>query len=315
MTKETKEFLEEKDTKSHLLSKVIKITGAMTKSGLNDLLTKTLEVTPDEGEKPAEGAFDSSVTAVNAAVAEDVKDIFKDSDLSEEFKAKASTLFEAAVNARLDIERTRITEELEQKFQTSITEALDEIHENVQTYINYVAEEWYKENQIAVESDFKVALSDSLLEGLKKLFNDHNIEVPVDNTENVVEELTNTIEVLLAELNEAQAKNIDLEKVVAKASEEEKFEKVSEGLVATEVEKFKTLTESIEYASLDEYEEKLKVIRQQYFNESAPAKSGSVGLINEDVVGDDPQQQTQKEFIVPDHMKHYVAAISKTVQK
>lgn len=312
----TTENLNEKaESKSSLLSRVIKITGAMTKGGLNDLLAKTLEVSPDpvdDGTSGTDSAFDTSVSAVNAAVAEDVKDIFADSELSEEFKTKAAVLFEAAVNNRLEVERTRITEELEQKFQTSIHEAIDEIQNSVETYVGYVAEEWYKDNATSIENVFKTKLSESFLNGLKSLFMEHNIEIPEDNTPNVVEEIQEKFNNLVDEFNSVQNRNIELEKLVQEREESDRFVKVSEGLVDTEVEKLQVLTEGLEYTSLDEYEEKLKIIRQQYFTKGDAPKATSVGLINEDVIGDGP---ADIEHVVSGSMKHYATAISKSVQK
>ena len=311
-----KENLNEKaETKSSLLSRVIKITGAMTKGGLNDLLSTTLEVSSDpeaDGTSGYDGSFDTSVSAVNAAVAEDVLEIFAGTELSEEFKTKAAVLFEAAVNSRLELERTRITEELEEKYNTSIHEAIEEISEDVNTYVDYVAEKWCEDNIEAIEDAFKSRLSESLLQGMRDLFTEHNIALPEDNTENVVEGLLAAVETLEDNLNEVQSRNIELEAFIKGQIETEKFDEVSEGLVDTEIEKFKVLTVGIEYYSLNEYEEKLKIIRHQYFTKGDAPKAHSVGLINEDVIGDG---QLEAEVLPTGSMKHYASAISKSVQK
>ena len=307
---------EGKETKSALLSKVIKITGAMTKNDLNDLLSNTLEVSPNPD---ADGKSDVNIETpatetVSAAVAEDVKEIFGSEELSEEFKTKVTTLFEAALNNRLEIERVKLQEEMEVKLQEEIDQVIEEISEAVNSYTDYIAEEWYKENEVEIENSFKVAVSESFLDGLKGLFTEHNVATPEEDTESVMNSLIATVEELEEELNKVRDENIALSIFQTKILETERFMNVSEGLAATEVEKLAVLCENMEYTTLDEFEEKIKIIRQQYFDNISENKttSSSVGLINEDVIGDDQQQI---ENVVPDHMKRYVTAISKTVQK
>ena len=240
---------------------------------------------------------------------EDLEDLFGDQeDLSEDFRTRATTIFEAAVNNRVQLEVVRIEEENEVKLEEQVTESIEELHGQVEKYMDYVVEKWMEENSIALENNFRVQATESFIDGLKNLFAENYVEVPEEKID-LVAELEERLGELEESLEVAEAKNVELTKVISEATADATFEAVSEGLVDTQVEKLRALAEGVEYSTPEEYAEKLKIIKEQYFTESKKENEGSTGLINEEVsVGSN--DDVEDEAVVHPDMRPYMESIA-----
>jgi hypothetical protein len=223
-------------------------------------------------------------------------------DLTEEFKSKAATIFEAAIKSKVK----DIAESMEADYQTKLEQesakAKDELTEKVDSYLSYVVEEWMKENEIALERGIKGEIAEDFISGLKKLFEDHYIDVP-DEKYNVLEDQAGKIEKLEKELNEQIAKNVELNKEVGTKEKEEIKSKVSEDLADTAKEKFAKLAEEIEYSNAEDYKKKLETVKESYFGKGeAKENLDDVAADGSTPVGEDLSKA----------MAAYSAAISKT---
>jgi len=237
---------------------------------------------------------------------EDVDALFSDdSTISEEFKSKVSTIFEARVNDRV----LQIEEEIENQYAGMLEEAINTIKtdltEKVDDYLSYVVEQWMAENQIAVESGLRAELTEDFIGGLKNLFTEHYIDVPSDKVD-LVEELASKVEELESKLNEEIETGIQLKKSLIESFKTEIAHEVCEGLTATQAEKVKSLAESVDYSTEEEYKDKLETIRENYF--PSHAKKADVKDLHEQVEDGSEKPQTSADPYVASVMQ----AISKT---
>ena len=237
---------------------------------------------------------------------EDIDALFSDDDtISEEFKGKVSTIFEARVNDRV----IQIQEEIENQYAGMLEEAIDTIKtdltEKVDDYLSYVVEQWMAENQIAVESGLRAELTEDFIGGLKNLFTEHYIDVPTDKVD-LVEELASKVEELESKLNEEIESGIQLKKSLVESQKTEIAHEVCEGLTATQAEKVKSLAESVDYSTEEEYKDKLETIRENYF--PSHAKKADVKDLHEQVEDGSEKPQTSADPYVASVMQ----AISKT---
>ena len=209
-----------------------------------------------EGEVIAEDKLDLSAD-INALFADDAT-------ISEEFKSKVTTIFEARVQDRL----TQIEEEIENHYAGMLEEAVETIKndltEKVDDYLNYVIEQWMDENQIAIESGLRSEITEDFISGLRNLFAEHYIDVPAEKVD-LVAELATKVEELESSLNEEIERGIQIKKSLTESRKIEVIHVVCEGLTATQVEKIKSLAESVEFSTEDEYKNKLETIRENYF--------------------------------------------------
>lgn len=220
------------------------------------------ELAENPTEAEAETAKDK-VKEIN--VKEDVDALINGEDnLSEEFKAKAATIFEAAIKSKVVAEIDRLEEEYAQNLEEAKETAKSELTEKVDSYLNYVVEEWMKENELAIEKGVKGEIAEDFITGLKQLFEDHYIDIP-DEKYNVLEAQATEIDELKGKLNEATSKIVELNKEVGEQTKASIFESVSDSLADSEKEKFKGLVESIDYEDADSYKEKLETIKESYF--------------------------------------------------
>ena len=237
---------------------------------------------------------------------QDMESLFSDDDtISEDFKSKAATIFEARVFDRV----TQIEEETEARYAGMLEEAIDTIKadltEKVDDYLSYVVEQWLAENQIAVESGLRAELTEDFIGGLKNLFTEHYIDVPADKVD-LVEELASKVEELESKLNEEIESGIQLKKSLIESQKTEIAHEVCEGLTATQAEKVKSLAESVDYSTEEEYKEKLETIRENYF--PSHAKKADVKDLHEQVEDGSEKPQTSADPYVASVMQ----AISKT---
>ena len=232
----------------------------------------------------------------------DVTALVGDSELSEEFKTKASTIFEAAVNREVESRTKQFDENLNDMLVECTEEVMNDLTEKVDSYLDYVVEEWMQENEIAIESGIRAELTEDFIVGLKTLFTQHYVDIP-DTKVDVLSELATKVEELEEKLNTQINENIELKKEVSSTKRDELIRDISTDLVETEVEKLKELSEGIEYDGDDEeFTSKLQTLCESYF----PKGKVSSPVTNEPVVYEDEDLSVS--------MSAYSNAISRTNQ-
>ena len=202
---------------------------------------------------------------------DDVNALLGGEELSEEFKEKAKTIFETALKTKVAEVRKLLEQQYDEKLGEEILEAKDALAERVDSYLEYVADEWFTENQLAVENGLKEELTQSFLGGMKSLFEEHYVQIPEDKYD-VLESMVEKLDDMESKLNEQIEKNITLNKRLAESVADGILDEVSEGLASTQKEKLASLAESVEFESENNYREKLETLKQSYFaQKSSPA--------------------------------------------
>ena len=225
-------------------------------------------------------------------------------DLSEEFKRKAATVFEAAVKSKIRTEIERLEDEYEVKLKENVQSATDEMTDKVDTYLNYVTDEWMKENELAVERGLKGEIAEDFISGLKQLFEDHYIDIP-DDKYDVLEAQSEKISELESKISETIEKNVSLKDGNAKLVREQVISEVYEGLADTEIEKFKSLTDDVEYTDEESFREKLDTLKESYFPKTSVETTENI---------DDVETGTAQDIDLTPSMDAYMSAIGRTVK-
>ena len=251
----------------------------------------------DEDEKEVEEGYKKSMK-------EDIDAMFADDEtISEDFKSKAATIFEARVHDRL----VQIEEEVEAKYAGQLEEAIDTIKsdltEKVDSYLSYVVEQWMADNELAIESGLRSELTEEFIAGMRNLFAEHYIDVPVEKVD-LVDELATKVEELESKLDEEIERGVEYKQALVESRKNEITRVVTEGLTDTQVEKIRTLAESVEFSTEDEYKSKLETIRENYF--PSGMKKADAEQLHENV--DDTEDK--KEIADP-----FVAAVSQAISK
>ena len=244
-------------------------------------------------------------------VASDVDALLSGENLSEDFKQKASTIFEAAVVARTSSLMEEIEAVLYEEFELAVEEVKTELATKLDDYISYMAEEWVKDNQIAIEKGLRSEIVEDFMGGLRNLFVEHYIDIPEDKV-NVVEELTNKVEELEAQVNEQIQSNVALHKELNESKKQEAIHAVCEGLTQTQVEKMKQLAESVDFTTDEEFADKMVTLRTSYFTEST-VKPADTSALNEEVIVEDEKKPTSVSS--DPGVAAIVQALSKTAVK
>jgi hypothetical protein len=239
----------------------------------------------------------------------DVSALFNGEDgLTEEFRQKAETIFEAAVTSRIKEEVARITEALEAQYETKLQEEIEStvegLVEHVDGYLNLMVEQWMENNEVALESGMKSDILESFVGGLKNLFEQHYIEVPEEKFD-LVGEMESEIETLNAKLDETVAKNVELHKALNESARESIVAEACEGLSDVEAEKLQTLAEEISFEDSESFAQKMQTIRENYFVKKA-AKVETPSILAEETI--------QEEKAVPASMQAYVKTISSLIR-
>ena len=234
----------------------------------------------------------------------DIDSLFADdSTISEEFKGKVKTIFEARVYDRV----AQIEEETEAKYASMLEEAVEavksDLTDKVNDYIGYVVEQWMEENQIAIEKGIRSEITEDFINGLRNLFAEHYIDVPSEKVD-LVDELANKLEEVEAKLDEEVERNVEYRKALIEAYKTEVTREACEGLTATQVEKIKALAESVEFSTEEEFKQKLDTIRENYFPSGVKKADGA--QLNEQVEEDKPT------VITDTFMNSIVQSITKT---
>ena len=240
---------------------------------------------------------------------EDMDALLSGENLSEEFVAKATTIFEAAVIARSEELVEEIEDELIQQFQESVEQVKEELAAKVDDYLNYMVQEWVQENQLAIEKGLRAEIVEDFMAGLRNLFVEHYIDIPEDKVD-VVEELTARVEELEESLNQQINASVALTKEVNDHKKTEAIYTACEGLTQTQVEKIKSLAEGIEFTTGDEFAGKLETLKESYFK--APVKTANSSALNEEVQIEEEKKPTAS---ADPSMEQYVKTISKSLVK
>ena len=288
-----------------------KATPKLTRSGMVGQMVSKLSGMNKEGVSSAystmfgKGAPDKSAAnmATIKGMKEEVAEVFGNDELSEEFMERAETVFTAAVNARVAVELARLEEEFEAKAHEAQAEIEEELTAKVDQYTTYVAEQWLKENEVAVESSIKVELAESLLGGLKSLIEDHNIAVD-DEKIDLVSEAQASNEEIEARLDEETNARLNLEKEIEELRKERSIQAAGETLTVVQQEKLQSMAEGIEYDNLSDFEKKLDVIKETYF--------ASKSIVTEEVV-EEPLDEAEEKAAIDPSMERYASAISRTL--
>ena len=248
----------------------------------------------------------SMIDEMRAQMHDDIQALFADDQtISEDFKSKAATIFEARVFDRV----AQIQEEIESEYAGMLEEAVETIKsdltEKVDDYLNYVVEQWIEENQIAIESGLRSEITEDFIAGLRNLFAENYINVPEDKVD-LVEELASKVEELEIKLNEEIETNIEYKKALTEAIKIQLTNEVCEGLTATQVEKIRSLAESVDFSTEEEFVEKLETLRENYF--PSGVKKANITQLQEHVEDTDGQKK-------PASADPFIAAVSQAISK
>ena len=242
-------------------------------------------------------------------VEDDVKALLEGEELSEEFQKKATTIFEAAIKSKV----ATIKEELQEAYATALVEELDEIKkgltERVDSYLEYVCDEWFQENALQVEAGLKTEMTESFLDGMKSLFEEHYVTIPEDKYD-VLNSMVDKLDEMENKLNEQIDRNVALNKRLAESNADGVFASVCEGLADTQKEKLASLAEKVEFESEADYREKLETLKESYFPSKTSAPKNTSENLSEEVSTD----EVISEEVTP-RMQAYIDVLSRAVKK
>ena len=252
-------------------------SGVKEDEEISDEVIEEEEYTTDEVVAEEEATEDIEVD-----IEEDVNALFGGEDLSEEFKEKAKLVFETALNSKV----AEVQEALEAKYQETLEERIAEekasLSERVDNYLEYVADEWFTENTLAIEQGLKTDMTESFLEGMRSLFEEHYVTIPEDKYD-VLESMVEKLDDMETKLNEQIEKNINLNSRLGESVANGILESVSEGLASTQKEKLASLSESVEFESEESYREKLETLRESYFSSRTASPAAKSETLSEGV--------------------------------
>ena len=252
-------------------------SGVKEDEEISDEVIEEEELTTDEVVAEEETTEDIEVD-----IEEDVNALFGGEDLSEEFKEKAKLVFETALNSKV----AEVQEALEAKYQETLEERINEekasLSERVDNYLEYVADEWFTENTLAIEQGLKTDMTESFLEGMRSLFEEHYVTIPEDKYD-VLESMVEKLDDMETKLNEQIEKNINLNSRLGESVANGILESVSEGLASTQKEKLASLSESVEFESEESYREKLETLRESYFSSRTASPAAKSETLSEGV--------------------------------
>ena len=250
--------------------------------GMKEEEELSTEETIEEEEVTTDEVVAEEEETVEYNVEEDVNALLGGEELSEEFKEKAKTIFEAAINAKVAEIKEGLEAQYEEKLSEEIEAAKESLAERVDSYLEYVADEWFEENALAVEAGLKTEMTESFLEGMKGLFEEHYVSIPEEKYD-VLESMVEKLDDMETKLNEQIERNISLNKRLAESVADGILDQVSEGLAQTQKEKLASLSESVEFESETEYREKLETLKESYFSSKAQSSSAKSETLSEGV--------------------------------
>ena len=236
----------------------------------------------DDEDEDDEKEVKEELQMIEDQIEEDVAALLSGEDLSEEFKFKARTVFEAALNARTEQIEEAIIRQYEDQLAEEVQEIAEALTERVDAYLEYVADEWINENALAIETGLKTEMTESFLNGMKELFEDHYVTIPEDRYD-VLESMVEKLDDMETKLNEQIERNVALNQRLAESATDVIFAEVAEGLAISQKDKLASLAENVEFDGEGEYREKLVTLRESYFPAyaSAPARNRQDYLVEE----------------------------------
>ena len=296
-------------TVKDIVNKGAKAAEAMKSIGTEVLKQGDEPAAEDSAEVVAENPETTEETTVTEetptiSVDDDLAALFGGEELSEEFQEKAKTIFEAAVNSKVN----QLQEEMSAEYEKTLTEHLEEVKaeliERTDSYLEYVSDEWLKENALEVEHGLKTEMTESFLSGMKTLFEDHYVSIP-DDKYDVLESMVNKLDDMEGRLNEQIEKNVSLNKRLGDSTADGIFRDIAEGLAETQKEKLQSLAEGVEFEGEEQYREKLVTLKESYFPKdgSKPQVSRKSETISEGISSGDAMEVTSS-------MSNYLQALS-----
>lgn len=276
----------------------------MSEEEIAEAIEENFELVSEEEESE-----ESVMENYQVDMSEDIEALFSGEELSEDFRDKATAIFEAAVKRKLEEELAVIEEAYAQTLEEQVASIHEELSNNVDDYLNYVVENWMVENEIAIEAGLRTELTEDFISGLHNLFIENYIDIPEDKV-SVIEEMGAKVEELTDKLNEEIERNVALNKMLSESQQVEVFNQMTEGLTATQVDKLKTLAEGITYNSVEEYAEKISTLKESYFPNSAVNAPRELDLIEP---GTEGKTMIAEELNGP--MAKYVKALGKSLPK
>ena len=238
------------------------------------------EVAADEVVAEAEETEEELVEEEGIDIEADVQALFEGEELSEEFQSKARTIFETAITYKVETIKEQLIESYQEALVEEVVAIKEELGERVDSYLEYVADEWFQENALAVEAGLKSEITESFLDGMKGLFEEHYVTIPEEKYD-VLESMVDKLDEMEGKLNEQIERNVSLNRRLAESSADGILATVSEGLADTQKEKLASLAENVEFESEADYREKLTTLRSSYFPESASTPSTSENISEE----------------------------------
>ena len=292
-------------------AQTIEQIGKMKKSEIDEMLaahqSKLAEAenakSEEELKKLEDAKADIEEKIKSISVKEDVAALTEGEELSEEFKEKAAIIFEAAVKSKTREEITRIHDSLTSEFDVKLSEQVEGLTEKVDTYLNYVVDEWMKENELAIERGLKGEIAEDFISGLKQLFEDHYIDVPNEKYD-VLEAQSEKIDELESKINQVMERNVALNTDKSGLVREQVISEASEDLTDTEIEKFKSLVEDVDFVDEESFRAKLDTLKDNYFPKTAVEQSF-----------DDEDGGTAQDIDTTEAMGAYMSAISRNQQR
>ena len=262
--------------------------------------------------KPSAAAEEVEVETtpeVDIDLSSDVKALVSaDADLSDEFKEKAATIFETAVKTRIKEQEAKLKIQYDEKLSKESETIKEAMAEKVDAYLNYVVEEWMKENELAVERGIRTEIAEDFITGLKTLFKEHYIDVPEEKY-NVLDDLTNEKDKLEDKLNEKIKENVELNKQVGEFTRDKLIGEVGSDLADTELEKFTSMAANVEYDNAEKFKEKLETVKESYFPKTKQETASTKDEVDS-VAANSPEYSGERS----DAMAAYTAAISKNLK-
>jgi len=268
------------------------------------------ETTTDEVVSEEETTEEEVVTEVKIDVDEDINALIAGEELSEEFQEKARTIFEAAIKSKV----AEITEGIKSEYEANLVEEVKgikaELQERLDSYLEYVADEWVAENQLQVEHGLKTEMTESFLEGMKKLFEDHYVTIPEEKYD-VIENMVDKLDDMESKLNEQIEKNVALNKRLAESTADVIFAEVTEGLAQTQKDKLATLVENVDFESENGYREKIETLKESYF----PTKGSNTQTSKSENLTEESEAVDYSPKAISNTMDRYLQTMTRVAKK
>mgnify|MGYP001392503280 CR=1 FL=1 len=268
------------------------------------------ETTTDEVVTEEETTEEEVVTEVKIDVEEDINALIAGEELSEEFQEKARTIFEAAIKSKV----AEVVEGVKSEYEANLVEEVktikEELTDRVDSYLEYVADEWVGENQLAVEHGLKTEMTESFLEGMKKLFEDHYVTIPEEKYD-VIENMVDKLDDMESKLNEQIEKNVALNRRLAESTADVIFAEVTEGLAQTQRDKLATLVENVDFESENGYREKIETLKESYF----PTKGSNTQISKSENLTEESEAVDYSPKAISNTMDRYLQTMTRVAKK